>query len=187
MRRLIFLSVLLLAACGAQGAGRTTVVSTVPVTTQITTGAGEVRVSNNNETRETTHVLQRTAAEAWSALPGVYRQLGLEGQVLDADERIFGTRHQTVSGRLAGVRLAEYLSCGQGNGGLPVANTYRVNLSVGTRVETIGERAQLRSAVVAEASPQTVSGPSVRCSTTGRLEARIAELLNTGAGAAPGR
>lgn len=183
MRRLISLSVLFLAACGAPGAGRTTVTSAVPVTTQVTTGVGELRVSANNESRETTHVLTMNTADAWSALPGVYRQLGLEGQVLDANVRFFGTRRQTVSGRLAGVRLAEYLDCGQGNGGLPVANTYRVSLSVGTRVEEMGGRAQLRSGLIAEATPQTVSGSEVRCTSTGRLEARIAELLSAGTAA----
>ena len=186
MRRLLFLTVLL-AACGTAGAGRTTVTSSVPVTTDISTGAGGYHVAASAESRETTHVVALSPANAWSGLPAVYAQLGLEGGVLDADTRFYGTRRQAASGRLAGVRLAEYVDCGTGNGGLPVANTYRVHLSVGTRVEEVGERAQLRSAVIAEASPQTVSGPSVRCTTTGRLEARIAELLGQGAGAAPQR
>lgn len=176
MRRLLLLTVLL-AACGTPGAGRTTVTSTVPVNTEITTAAGGYRIEANAESRETTHVVQMSLDQAWSGLSAVYGELGLQGDVLDADTRLFGTRRQPASGRLAGVRLAEYVDCGRGNGGLPVANTYRVHLTVGTRVEPMGERVQLRSAVVAEASPQTVSGPAVRCSTTGRLEARIAELL----------
>lgn len=186
MRRLLSLAVLL-AACGTPGAGRTTVTSTVPVTTDITTGAGGYRVSASAESRETTHVVRLSPAQAWSALPAVYTELGLEGGVLDADARFFGTRRQSASGRLAGVRLAEYVDCGTGNGGLPIANTWRVYLSVGTRVEEMGSQTQLRSAVVAEAASQTVSGPTVRCSTTGRLETRIAELLGRGAQAAPRR
>jgi len=184
MRRLIVLTVLL-SACGTAGAGRTTVTSSVPVTTDITTGSGGYRVLANAESRETTHVLQMGAAAAWSALPAAYRELGLQGEVLDADTRFFGTRRQSASGRLAGVRLAEFVDCGGGNGGLPVANTYRVHLSVGTRVEAMGERSQLRSTVIAEASPQTVSGPTVRCTTTGQLENRIAEALGRAVGAAP--
>lgn len=177
MRHLLLLSPLVLAACSSGGAGHTRVTSTVPVTTQVISGAGEYRVDGSVESREITQIVNVTPAQAWSALPEVYRELGLNGEVLDDEARFFGTRGQTASRRLGGVRLATYVDCGGGSGGLPIANTYRVHLSVGTRVEPVGERAQLRSAVLAQASPQTVSGPSVRCSTTGHLEARIAELL----------
>lgn len=176
--RLLAFSALLLAACGPGASGRTVVVQTnVPENTRVTTQGGEFDVQSSAETRVSMQIVPLSLDAAWSALPALYREVGIRGEVLDAQQRIFGTRSQEESGRLAGVRLSTYFDCGEGAGGLPIANTYRLDFAVVSHVRPVGERSEIITTLSAQASPQTISGPSVRCRTTGELEARLAELL----------
>lgn len=177
--RILALSALLLAGCGpAASGGRTvTVESSVPASTRVTTQGGEFNIMTNTEIRVSSQMLALPVEAAWGALPAVYGELGIRGQVLDTSGRLFGVRSQTESGRLAGVRMSTYFDCGSGAGGLPIANTYRVEFAAVSHVRAVGDRSEVSSTVSAEASSQTVSGPSTRCRTTGELEKRIAELL----------
>jgi hypothetical protein len=186
--RILVLSALLLAGCGpAASNGRTvTVESSVPVSTRVSTQGGDFDISTNNEIRVSSQTVALPLEAAWGALPDVYRALGIRGEVLDTDPRLFGVRSQTESGRLAGVRLSTYFDCGSGGGGLPVANTYRVEFAAVSHVRAVGDRSEVSTTVSAEATSQTVSGPSTRCRTTGELEKRIAALLAQRAAAGSG-
>lgn len=182
--RILAVSALLLAACGqAASTGRTVVVPSGPEATRISTQGGDFDVQSSSETRVSMQVVPMSPDDAWRALPDLFREVGIRGEVLDAERRMFGTRSQEVSGRLAGVRLSSYFDCGGGAGGLPIANTYRVDFAVISVVRPVGARAELVTTLSAQATPQTVSGPPVRCRTTGALEARLAQLLAARAGA----
>jgi hypothetical protein len=188
--RILALSALLLAGCGpAASSGRTvTVESSVPVSTRVSTQGGEFDISTNTEIRVSSQVVGLPLEAAWGALPAVYRELGIRGEVLDTDRRLFGIRSQTESGRLAGVRMSTYFDCGSGAGGLPIANTYRLEFAAVSHVRAVGDRSEVSTTVSAEGTSQTVSGPSTRCRTTGELEKRIAELMaQRAAGGSGGR
>lgn len=186
--RILALSALLLAGCGPSASnGRTvTVESAVPVTTRVSTQGGDFSISTNTEIRVSSQVVALPLEGAWGALPAVYRELGIRGEVLDTNGRLFGVRSQTESGRLAGVRISTYFDCGSGAGGLPIANTYRVEFAAVSHVRAVGDRSEVSTTVSAEATSQTVSGPSTRCRTTGELENRIAELVSQRAAAGSG-
>lgn len=184
--RILALSALLLTGCARTSDGRPVVVETVPVTTRVYTRAGDIDISANQEIRVSSHLVTLPLEAAWGALPDVYRELGIRGEVLDTDRRLFGVRSQTESGRLAGVRLSSYFDCGSGNGGLPIANTYRLDIAAISHVREVGGRTEVMTSVTAEATSQTLSGPEVRCRTTGQLEDRISELVTQRATAGSG-
>jgi hypothetical protein len=185
--RILALSALLLAGCGPASSGRTvTVESSVPVSTRVSTQGGDFDISTNTEVRVSSQIVALPLEAAWGALPAVYRALGIRGEVLDTDRRLFGVRSQTESGRVAGVRLSTYFDCGSGAGGLPIANTYRMEIAAVSHVRAVGDRSEVVTTVSAEATSQTLSGPSVRCRTTGQLENRIAELVAQRAAAGSG-
>lgn len=184
--RILALSALLLAGCARTSDGRAVAVESVPVTTRIYTRAGDIDISTNQEIRVSSHLVTLPLEAAWGALPGVYRELGIRGEVLDTDRRLFGVRSQTESGRLAGVRMSSYFDCGSGNGGLPIANTYRLDFAAISHVRAVGDRTEVVTSVTAEATSQTVGGTEVRCRTTGQLEDRISELMTERAAAASG-
>lgn len=184
--RILALSALLLAGCARTSDGRSVAVESVPVTTRVSTRGGDFDISTNQEIRVSSQMVALPLEAAWGALPAVYRELGIRGEVLDAGRRLFGVRSQTESGRLAGVRMSTYFDCGSGNGGLPIANIYRVDFTAISHVRAVGDRTEVVTSVTAEATSQTLSGPEVRCRTTGQLEDRISELMVQRAAAGSG-
>ena len=83
------------------------------------------------------------------------------------------------SRRLGGVQMSRYFDCGRGFSG-PNADVYRLTLAVSTWVEP-GSADTRKLAVAVAATGQDMAGARndhVLCSSTGRLETRIAERVN---------
>jgi hypothetical protein len=113
----------------------------------------------------------------WEALPVVYTELGLTGQVLDAQRRIFGQPETTMRRRLQSEPLSRFLDCGM-RSGIANANSYNVRVSVRTQVLADGaDASQLLTQVEASAYSSGGTDPWVRCGSTNALEQRIVERL----------
>lgn len=138
----------------------------------------DVRVSGNEEA-----TLKPVAAPpqiAWQALPRVFEQLQIPVTHIDPPNRVMGNRQFSVSRTLAGESLQRYLSCGSTMTG-SVTSTHEVRLSLLLEVLPRADgMSHLRPRVHGAAfSRQGVSrGGPIACASTGRLEARLAEMLN---------
>lgn len=116
------------------------------------------------------------AADAWAALPGVYRELGVPIQGRGRDKMILGNTGFKAYRDLGGERLSAYIRCGMNISG-SMADQYEIRMAVLTQLEDLGDRTAVHSHVDASAKPQSVMGDVVNCTTVGRLEERIVQLL----------
>ena len=169
----------LLAAC-ASGAGpmvATPPQQPMPVRIETTAGVYETRLISSDHVELAD--VPATPEAAWRALPAVFVALRVEPNTLSEPQRTYGVTQLRVRGRLAGEPLSRFLSCGTGPVGQENADAYEVTLTALTRV-TPGVTASSSSVgtlVTASARAMGTSGSAVSCSSTGRLEERIAKLV----------
>lgn len=179
MRRDPILALLLLSACAS--AGGTEPLAAPPRVTS-SGGTYDVRVSNNTEAAVA--VLQASPEAAWAALPQVFQALEIPVTHVESGNRVMGNRDYTAPRRLDGESLERFVNCGAAITG-PVASNHTLKLTLLVQVLPAGEgQSRLSTRLDGRArSRQGVSSSVIPCSSTGRLEARVAELLNTALGA----
>ena len=150
---------------------------------------GHLAVDVHGSVDPSQHVVSGSVDSVWTTLPGIYEQLEIEPTLVNrGGYHVGNTRFVTRS--IDGNRLSRYLRCGSSVGNSDNADTYRVTMSVITSVRVDDDRQTvLQTEVTGSASPRHVSGNAVICTTTGRLERRIAELVSTSlsSGNPPGR
>lgn len=174
MRR-TFLSPLLLAlaACATSTGGVAT--STVPPGIE-TSGAQPV-VRTRGEFAPAEDV-QAPLQRVWDALPQVYAELGIADAGQDPATRTVGHGRVVVSRRFAGQPVSYWLSCGATATGSSAADEFRVQMAVRTTLAPSGSATSVRTVIEASArGNQGTSSDARDCTTTGRLEQRIAALL----------
>lgn len=174
--RLLLPSLPLLAACGAPSAvppprvaGPTTIVATET----------EVLVSLGAAPAVPPQGVGAPPERVLAALQEVYAELEIPGAALDPGSRTVGTPMRLLSRTLAGERTGDFLDCGRTTSGERAADVYRVRGSVRTTVASWGGTGSMVRTVVegSARSNEGWTGGEVRCVSTGRLEARIAALL----------
>lgn len=178
MKRLaIVAAAALLAACSANAPPSTqTVRSTVSISSQDV--VGNTTIEAFQDVGGTTHQLGVGPDQVWAVLPTVYQGLGIAVGTSLPDARTIGNTKLVLNRTLAGKPLSTFLSCGDGPTGTPLADSYRVNMALVTMLNPMpngGTRVETR--VGASATNRAVSGAPVSCTTTGRLEALIAERI----------
>lgn len=175
---------LALAACASAGGGETTDLTrtTTATTTTSVAGSGGTVASIATDTREVQSTLgvPISADRAWTLLPLVYADLGIEVATMRQNERAVGNPSFRTRRSIGGVRASRYLECGSASGG-PNADTYSLTLDVITQVRAApsGDSTYLDTRLGAQAQNPTYGGSVVTCSSTGGLERRIAEQLLT--------
>lgn len=117
------------------------------------------------------------AREVRARLPAVYAGLGLRGAgFFPGTGDSFGAVNRTIRRSLGERPLSRFLECG--SAAPPRADTHNVTLSVFTRIDSIADATTVvRSQLRASASDPAIPGPPIQCTSTGRLERRIGELL----------
>lgn len=174
MRRISFFATVALAACASSGA---TDPANAPA--RILSSGDGYDIQVGGDTERSTMRIAASPDDAWRALPEVFQALEIPVENIDSGRRTLGNRQHSVRRRLAGKALAQYLNCGSSMTG-PIASSHEIQLSVLAQVlPGEGGASRLQTRVEGSArSPQGASVASVHCGTTGRLETRIAELLN---------
>lgn len=176
MKRLVVLAAAaLLAGCATGGqAPAERVRSTVSVSG--TDGSATRTIESYADVGGTSHRISATPDKVWAVLPAVYQGLGINVGTSLPDYMTIGNSKLELNRTLGGQPLSSFVSCGYAPTGAPLADSYRVNMAV---VTTVGPAAnggsQLETRVQASATNRAVSGASVNCATTGRLEGLIAE------------
>lgn len=148
---------------------------------------GVVRVGGN----EGTSILATGSASApgivsisapidviWQALPRVYDSLAIPRNTLDNASRTIGNTGYLTRRTLGKVRLSDYIDCGSPQM-RPAADYYDVNLSVLTQLQPEPSGAtKVTTTLSAAAKSPSFSGGFDRCASTGRLETKLASLLD---------
>lgn len=148
-------------------------------TVRIRTGDGgviETQASEGSAVQE--YGIAAPLSKAWAALPDVFEQMGFEPTRGDPRGRILGFENVRMR-RIDGDRPSRYLDCGQGVTGAN-ADSYDIYLSLLAQIVPSAEGSRLRVRTMATARNAAHGGVSVNCATNGRLEARVAEVLNAG-------
>jgi hypothetical protein len=175
-----------LCACSSGGANTHAATTEAPdlrsssQLTQIQTpgGGGMITIDwEHQHTYEETKLLVGPD-KAWSQFPTVFGELGIPTGLVDQQQHVFGNYGVKVRGSLGRQRLSKYLECGS-TAGMSNADTYDVVIRVVSQVVPADAGlASLRTQVEGSAHSSGDTGPSVRCVSTGALEARIAHKMS---------
>ena len=183
MKRLVVLSTTaLLAACASSGSVPATSGGTVRNTTVVSVsgmnGSPTQTYESFADVGGTAHRVGAAPDRVWEVLPAVYQSLGIQVGTNLPDSKTIGNLKLELNRTLGGQPLSNFLNCGEGPTGTPLADAYRINMSVLTTLapaENGGTRVETR--IGALATNRAVSGASTNCATTGRLEGLIAERI----------
>ena len=180
MRHTTLLSALSLAALTACASSSSTPAVTegtmaVP-TTRIVGNGGSIEVHTGTSVGKNVVIVQGTPKEVWSLLVAAYDSVGIPVNISNPPQGVLGNEGFRIRRKLKDVSLTRYLDCGNTQGG-PSAETYEVILAVKTQLLPVDQGVSATTMVDASARPVSLSGNAVRCGSTGRLEARIGELL----------
>lgn len=131
------------------------------------------------------HTLAASSTRAWSPLLEVYQEMGLPITSMEPEKGLVASQSGAVRGRkVAGAALSRFLDCGRTGAGVPASLSYPVSLSVVTVLAPLGEGSvAVRTAVTGQAQDPVHNNPAASCSSTGRLEAEIANRLRERTGA----
>ena len=120
-----------------------------------------------------------TTVAAFDALPDVYRRLGIsQVAVVDTSGGVYtvGVRNLRVHGSIGGEQLSTYVDCGSAPMHTP-ANSYDVNLSATSYMTPAGQGSTVHTLVTATARDPLSNSAPVECSSTGRFEKSVANML----------
>lgn len=114
--------------------------------------------------------------EVWNLVPQAYLQLDVPIRGVNPEARLLGNTEFRAEGNFGDVRLSELVHCGRTMTG-EIADRYALQFSVLTQVQEADGRSVVASVVEATARPRGVSGNTVRCSSTGKLEREIVKHI----------
>ena len=179
MRHISMLSCAALLGCASSGAVPPG--SAPQETIRISGGAGlpTSTVDTHPSDATSTSVVGFAPDRVWGALRIVYDSIAVPVSTLDATTRTIGNSALRVRRRLGDVALSKYINCGNTQGGNG-ADTYEVVFSVVTRaLPAESGMTRLTTLIDAQGRPITIGGEYTRCTTTGALEKRIAQLVTS--------
>ncbi|MEO6210516.1 MAG: hypothetical protein ABIQ10_10365 [Gemmatimonadaceae bacterium] len=179
---LVAMAVILCACSSGKGGRETTQAPDLRSTLQLTrvdmpTGASIEIDWEHQHTYEETKLLVGVD-KAWSEYPTVFGELGIEPNVIDSKQHVFGNAGVKVRGSLGHQRLSRYIDCGA-TAGMANADQYDIIVRVVSQVVPADAGlATIRTQVEANGRASGESSTSARCVSTGALEARIARMMS---------
>jgi hypothetical protein len=177
----LFAAAVGLASCASAGgpvSGAAPQTTTISIGGDATTGAASsVSVTSHRELRGSSHRVEALIDEVWQVLPAVYAELGVPIGTVNSSARTIGNTQLTLNRRFDGGAISRYLNCGAGPSGQPLADQYRVEASLLTILHPEADgTTRVETRLTGSATNRGTSGAPVTCGTTGRLEARIAQM-----------
>lgn len=148
-----------------------------PEVTRITIENSTVDIAWTRDRHVSERTLEIPASTAWAAYPAVFDDLGIDPNIVDSDQMIFGSA-ASHRGTLGKKRLSHFFDCGNMLG-VSTADSYEMWIRVISQIVPIdGSLSKVRTQIEATARASDLPGGSVRCSSNGLLESRIAALLS---------
>ena len=143
-----------------------------------TTETGVMRVHDNIAADS---VINASPDAALAALEAAYNELGIEVKFRNNATGQLGNKRFSKLRELGGVRLSKYVGCGFAETG-PVADSYRVTMSLVSRVSRTGMASRVDTQLTAYAEDLGSSKGTLSCATLGALEQRVHALAVKHAG-----
>lgn len=169
------LAALCVVLAGCAPAGNQTVSTRPPSLSQVQ-GGWDVRVDNSMAV--SADRVEAPVDRVWAVLPAVYQSAGIEVASVDPETHTLGNLRVRLPRQMGDERLGHYLDCGTTHMGTPVSEAYRVEADIRTTVVPVEGGSELRTGIAAFAkNPTGTSEGTYTCSSTGRLEALIAETV----------
>jgi hypothetical protein len=173
-------------ACAGSGNSPDTLPSAVPTSTVSTerivssSGGAGVAVTTANLDNNIRLLSTGTAAQVWSVLPSVYEELGIPLTVKEDARKMIGNEGWRTRRSIGRVPMQRYLDCGR-SGTIENAETYAINLTIVTTVQPNPSGGSVVGTIVTAIgrNPVTSSTQDVRCASTGDLEMRIRDMVQT--------
>jgi hypothetical protein len=175
MRTLVVLSVGVVVGCASPGTGA--VVSAPAPDVRMSTPQGTQVLSVGVTVVRGVADLPYPIEKVWSAMAPAYDSLAIPLTVLDAASHTIGNEGLKAHRRIGNTRIAEYLNCGNGEGG-PSADIYDISLSVISRLQpNSAGGTTITTTVDGVAKPASYSGDYIKCTTTSGLEQRLVKIV----------
>jgi len=144
-------------------------------------GTIENAVIRSHENIGRDSVINTSPDSALAAIEAAYNELGIEVKFRDNAKGQLGNKRFSKVRELGGVRLSKYIGCGFAETG-PVADSYRVTMSLISQVTRIGPASRIDTQLTAYAEDSGSSNGRLSCTTLGALENRVHELAVKHAG-----
>lgn len=113
----------------------------------------------------------------WGALRSAFDSLAIPVTSTDPATRTMGNSALRIRRRLGDVAVSKYVNCGNTQSA-NAADSYEIILTIVARVQqTDDAMSQLSTFVDAQGRPITISSEFARCTSTGLLETRLAQLV----------
>ena len=141
-------------------------------TSVVSTGDGSVLQIEDDMEMESP--LRHAPERVWVVLPQIFQELGLGGEVLDTNKRIYGN-DKVSTNRIAGQNPQTFFRCANEASGMGSTMRYRVQFSIRTAVTPVPSGgSKLNTAINGTASPVDGSSASrLDCVSNGKLEREI--------------
>ena len=176
MRGTTIISCLALAGCATTNAATGSSDSREPV--RVAGSLGAMTVETHTTNTAIGGKVGFAVDRVWGPLRAAYDSLAIPVGVLNAATGTMGNSSLRVRRRLGDVAISKYINCGNVQGG-PSADAYEIQLSViTTAVPAEQGSTNLMTLVEAQGRPVTIAAEYMRCTSTGRIETRILELVS---------
>lgn len=145
--------------------------------TRVETPQGVIQIDWHRERTYDETKLLVGVDKAWAAIPTVFGELGIDPNVIDSKQHVYGNAGTNYRRRIGTQRLSRYFDCGT-TAGIANADDYDILVRVITQIiPAEGDLSALRTQIEATGHATAVSGQVVRCASTGALEERIAHMV----------
>jgi hypothetical protein len=120
-----------------------------------------------------------TMDRTWAAVRTAYDSLALPVATFDPATHTIASPTLRLRRRLGEISLSKYINCGNTQGGQS-ADSYDIQLAIQTVLQVVDAgTTRVLSTVTAEGRPITLAGEYTHCTSTGNLERRVTELVNS--------
>lgn len=175
-----FATALAVCACASGGSTNTTdtpLMQERVEMTRVETPQGVIQIDWHRERTYDETKLLVGVDKAWAAIPTVFGELGIDPNVIDSKQHVYGNAGTNYRRRIGTQRLSRYFDCGT-TAGIANADEYDILVRVITQIiPAEADLSALRTQIEATGHATAVSGQVVRCASTGALEERIAHMV----------
>lgn len=182
MRCASLAALLVVSACASggsskEGSGDSPLTQQRVETTRIDTPQGIINIEwRQQRTYDETKLLV-DVDKAWAAVPAVFGELGIEPNIVDSKQHVFGNAGSTFRRKLGTQRMSKFFDCGTTTG-IANADQYDLLIRVITQIlPAEGGLSAVRTQAEATGHAIATSGQVAQCSSTGALEAQIAHMI----------
>ena len=136
----------------------------------------DLEVRTNPTLSQGVVIVDGSLANVWRELSAAYDSVGIPVTSSNPGQGVLGNEAFRVRRRLKDVPLTRYIDCGSTQGA-PSAESYEIVLVINTQLQPTPEGIRATTSLRPSGRPVALSGGFINCTSTGRLEERIGQLI----------